>query len=179
MGYGAWLAAMGVLVLVFGQPSGGRTETFKVAVVDQQAVLEQSKAGKRAMESLKEFSASRQRIIAVDDEEMKRLEKELKDQDPNLSEAAKREKQRVFQTKLESYQRRLQEFNREIQEKQKEMGDNYLRKVKEVAAEIAQKEGYAAVLDKGSDSTLKIVIYHRGAIDLTDRVMKEFDKRYP
>lgn len=157
---------------------GSAAEAFKVGVIDQQAIVERTKAGKRAMEALKEFTAGRQRIISSDDEEMKALEKALKDQESGQSEAAKREKQEQFRKKFEAYQARIQEFNREVQQKQKEVGDEYLGKVKQVATEVAQKEGYAAVLDRGNENTLRIVLYHSPAVDLTDLVVKEFDKRY-
>jgi outer membrane protein len=179
MGWGTWLAVVGTLGLVLCQGAGSlAAEAFKVAVIDQQAVLEKTKAGKRALESLKEFTASRQRIISADDEEMKGLEKTLKDQESGLSETVRREKQEQFRKKFEAYQVRIQDFNREIQQKQKELGDEYLTKIKQVAADVAQREGYAAVMDKGNEATLKIVIYHSPAVDLTDPVVKEFDKRY-
>ncbi len=49
-------------------------ETFKVAVMDQQAVMEQSKAGKRALEEMKSYSVTRQKIVNSDDQELKDLE---------------------------------------------------------------------------------------------------------
>ncbi|TAJ22231.1 MAG: OmpH family outer membrane protein [Nitrospirae bacterium] len=178
-GWGRWLIAAGAVVLLHSHAAGSvAAEVFKVGVMDQQAVVERTKAGKRALETLKEFTAGRQRIISSDDEEMKAMEKALKDQESGLSEAAKREKQEQFRKKFEAYQARLQEFNREIQQKQKEVGDEYMGKIKQVAADVAQKEGYAAILDKGHENTLKIVLYHSAAVDLTDLVVKEFDKRY-
>jgi outer membrane protein len=179
MRQGTWLLAVGTLGLMLCQVAGSlAADAFKVAVLDQQVVLERTKAGKRALDSLKEFRDSRQRIISADDEEMKGLEKALKDQESGLSEAARREKQEQFRKKFEAYQARLQDFNREIQQKQKELGDEYLTKVKLVAAEVAKREGYVAVMDRGNEATLKVVIYHSPAVDLTDLVVKEFDKRY-
>ena len=99
-------------------------ETLKVAVMDQQAVIEKSKAGKRALEELKAYSMTRQKIINSDDQELKEMEQSI--QDPKLSEAAKQEKQSQFQSKIEAYQRRLADFNREIQQKQRETGRGVL-----------------------------------------------------
>ena len=31
-------------------------------------------------------------------------------------------------------------------------------------------------MDKGSEQTVKIVIYHKDAIDITEQVIKEFDR---
>ena len=180
MNRGKWCAVAGVVLLVLSQEGSGLSaEAFKVGVIDQQAILEKSKSGKRALDALKEFSASRQKIVSADDQELKKIEKELKDQEAGLSEAVRREKQEQFRTKLENYQRRLQDFNREIQAKQKELVEEYQEKIGKVAAAMAEKGRYSVVLDKGSDATLRIVIYNHNAIDLTDQVVKEFDRRYP
>ena len=107
-------------------------ETFKVAVMDQQFVIEQSKAGKRALEELKAYSTTRQKIINADDQELKELEQAI--QDGKLSDSAKQEKQGQFQAKLDAYQRRLADFNREIQQKQREMVAEYSKKVQRRAS---------------------------------------------
>jgi outer membrane protein len=143
--------------------------------MDQQLVIERSKAGKRALEDLKAYSATRQKIINSDDQELKELEQSI--QDGKLSESAKQEKQNQFQAKLEAYQRRVADFNREIQQKQREVVAEYSKKVQTAAQVVAQKEGYIAVIDRGNDAVLRIVIYHQPALDVTDQVVKEFDKQ--
>lgn len=174
----AWLTGIGPILLVLGCVSLSlAAEAVKVGVIDPQAVLEKTKAGKRALDGLKEFSASRQKIISADDAQLKQLEKELQAQEGGLSESAKREKQEQFRAKLQNYQRRIQDFNKEIQTKQKEIADEYQKKIDEAAKAVAEKNGYVAVLDKGNDATLRIVIFHHAAIDLTDQVIKEFDRR--
>lgn len=150
-------------------------DTLKVAVMDQQLVIEKSKAGKRALEELKSYAATRQKIINADDQELKELEQAL--QDSKLSDVAKQEKQGQFQAKLEAYQRRLTDFNREIQQKQREMAAEYSKKVREAAQTVSQKEGYTAVVDKGNEAVMKIVIYHQPGLDITEQVVKEFDRQ--
>ena len=174
---GRWLACLG-LFLVGIASSAIAAESLKIGVIDQQAVMERSKTGKRALESLKEFASSRQKIVSSDDEELKRLEAELKDQESGLTETSKRERQEQFRVKFEGYQRRLQDFNREIQTKQKELADEYAKKIDQATTAVAQRGGYAMVLDKGTDATLRIVIYASPAIDLTDQVIKEFDRQF-
>lgn len=150
-------------------------ETGKVAVMNQQMVVEQSKAGKRALEELKAFSATRQKIINADDVELKELQQAI--QDGKLSDSAKQEKQSQFQAKLDAYQRRLADFNREIQQKQREMVAEYMKKVEAAAQAVGEKNGYVAVIDKGSEAMMKIVLYHQPALDVTDQVVKEFDRQ--
>jgi outer membrane protein len=150
-------------------------DSIKVAVMDQQVVIEKSKAGKRALEELKAYSATRQKIINSDDQELKELEQTI--QDGKLSETAKQEKQNQFQAKLEAYQRRLADFNREIQQRQREMVSEYSKKVQDAAQVVAQREGYTAIIDRGNESIIKIVIYHQPALNVTEQIVKEFDKQ--
>ncbi len=156
-------------------PQFATAEPFKVAIIDQQAVIERSISGKRALEEMKSYSTTRQKIIEADDQELKELEKA--GQDPNMSEETKKEKQDQFRTKLEAYQRRIQEFNREVQEKQRGMISEYSKKIHDAAQIIAQKEGYTAILDKGNDAAVKIVLYHNPSLDLTEKVVRELDRQ--
>jgi outer membrane protein len=173
----AWLITMSAIGGLGLSQEGRAAEPVKVAVIDQQAVMERSKAGKRALEDMKSYSQTRQNIINADDQELKALEQALQDPNSKLSDAAKQEKQEQFRTKLEAYQRRLGEFNREIQQKQREMVAEYSRKIADAAQAVAQKEGYVAILDKGNDAVIRVVIYHQPALDVTDLVVKEFDRR--
>ena len=172
--FGIGLTILGPLWMAMASLALG-ADPVKVGVMDQQLVIERSKAGKRALEDLKAYSATRQKIINSDDLELKELEQSI--QDAKLSEAAKQEKQNQFQTKLEAYQRRLADFNREIQQKQREMVAEYSKKVQDAAQIVAQREGYIAVIDRGNEALLRIVIYHQRGLDLTDQVVKEFDRQ--
>jgi outer membrane protein len=163
---GLWLAMVS---------PGLSAEAVRVAVMDQQSVIEQSKAGKRALEELKAYSSTRQKIINADDQELKELEQTI--QEGKLTDSARQEKQGQFQAKLEAYQRRLGDFNREIQQKQREMVGEYSKKVQAAAQAVAEKGGYVAIIDKGSEAAIKVVLYHQPALDVTDQVVKEFDRQ--
>ena len=152
-------------------------ESVKVGVIQQRTIIEKTKAGKRALDTLKEFQASRQRIIAADDEELKKLEDTVKSQESGLSEAAKAEKQEQFRVKFENYQRRIQDFNREIQQKQQEVTGEFQKKIDEAVQTVAEKGGFTAVIDEGGAATIQVVLYAHSSVNLTDQVVKEFDRR--
>jgi outer membrane protein len=172
----SWICGV-ITLLCAGIAPSLAADPVKVAVMDQQAVMERSQAGKRALEDMKSYSTTRQKIINSDDQELKDLEQSLQDPNSKLSETAKQDKQEQFRTKLEAYQRRLADFNREIQQKQREMVGEYAKKIAAAAQAVAQKEGYLAILDKGNDAMIRVVIYHQPALDVTDRVVKEFDRQ--
>ncbi len=158
-------------------PQAGLAADFKMGILDPQAVLEKSQAGKRELARLKEYAGAKQKVLAGDEEELKSLEKSLKDQETTLSESARKEKQGQFRAKLADYQKKGQEFQQELGQKQKELVDEYMKKIQAATKAVAEKGGYSLVVDKGSDTTLKIVIFNKDSIDLTDQVIKEFDRQ--
>src|SRR5918993_1739374 len=168
------LAAVGLWVL--GLTCWAAAAEFKMGVIDPQAVLEKSKAGKKALDGLKEYVSTRQKLLARDEEDLRNYEKQLKDQAAKLSENDKKEKETQFRAKIQEYQKRAQEFNQELQGKQKELVDDYMKKIAVATQTVADKAGYQLVLDKGSEQTVKIVIFNKDTIDLTEQVIKEFDR---
>ncbi len=164
-----WLAVWSQLAFA-GEP-------VRIGIMDQQLVLERTKAGKLALEDMKSYSKARERIIKADEQELKELEQELQDETRKLGEAAKQEKEAQVRSKVEAYQRRVQDFNREIQQKQQEMASEFSKKIADAAQAVAQKEGYLAILDKGNEEVARIVIYYQPGLDVTDLVVKEFDRQ--
>jgi len=164
------------LLLMMPSAHGQAAEPFKMGVVDPQSVLEKSKAGKKALEGLKEYVATRQKLLSKDEEDLRNYEKQLKDQAPKWSESEKKDKEAQFRNKIQDFQKRAQEFNQELQRKQKELVDEYMKKISLATQATAEKGGFSLVVDKGSEQTVKIVIYNKDTIDLTEQVIKEFDR---
>jgi outer membrane protein len=176
-GTGRLATMVGVLVAAtLGVISMSPAAEFKMGVIDPQVVLEKSKAGKRALDGLREYVATRQKLLSRDEEELRNSEKQLKEQASKLSETDKKEKETSFRSKIQDYQKRAQEFNQELQGKQKELVDDYMKKIAVATQSVADKGGYQLVLDKGSEQTVKIVIFNKDTIDLTEQVIKEFDR---
>jgi outer membrane protein len=169
--------AVGVFLLAAWVQPAQAADALKIGVMDQQTVMERSKAGKSALEEMKQYSATRQKIIEADEQELKELERTLQESVSKLSEAEKQEKQEQFRGKVEAYQRRLQDFNREVQQKQRDMIGEYSKRIADAAQIVAQKEGYLAILDKGNEAAVRIVLYHHPGLDVTDLIIKEFDRQ--
>ncbi|OGW47694.1 MAG: hypothetical protein A2V62_05615 [Nitrospirae bacterium RBG_19FT_COMBO_58_9] len=169
------LVAAGMLLFA-SLPPAQAAEAFKMGVVDPQTVLEKSKAGRKALDGLKEYVSTRQKLLSRDEEELRNTEKTLKEQLAKLSDAEKKEKETQFRAKIQDYQKRAQEFNQELQGKQKELVDDYMKKISAATQTVAEKGGFSLVVDKGSEQPVKIVIYNKDTIDLTEQVIKEFDR---
>ena len=163
--------------LLLADPSAWAAKSFRMGVVDPQTVMEKSRAGKRALANLKQYADARQKILQGDQEELQKLDAELNN-GPTISDADKRNKQEKFRLKLQAYQKRAQEFNAELSEKQKDLINEYMKKISVATKAVAEKKGLDLVVEKGSSETIKIVIYSKKSIDVTNLVLREFNRRY-
>ena len=94
-----------------------------------------------------------------------------------LRQISESESEKAHQRVRQNTERFAMDFNREIQQKQRETVLEYIKKVQDAAQVVAQREGYIAVIDRGSEAAIRIVIYNQPGLDVTDLVVKEFDKQ--
>jgi outer membrane protein len=159
-------------------PQAFAAKGFKVGFVDPQAVIENTKAGKRALETLKEHAEIRQKLLAADQQELKSLQEELQNSE-GLSNKETQTKQGKFQRKVQEYQKRANDFQVELGNKQQAKFKELLLKIQAAVKAVANRHGFSLVIDKGNDATLKIVLYSRKGLDITSEVVKEFNKKFP
>ncbi len=155
-------------------------DSFRVGVLDPQTVIEKSKAGSRALAALKEHAQARETVMKNDQKELESLQEELKAAESNskLSEEEQKRKQERFAQKYQAWQKQGQDFQNELGQKQKDLVQEYMKKIEEATSAVAARHGFDVVIDKGSENTLKIVLYNRDGLDLTNEVVKEFDRRF-
>lgn len=156
-------------------------DSFRVGVIDPQTVIEKSKAGGRALAALKEHAQARETVMKNDQKELESLQEELKAgeiKDSKLNEEEQKRKQERFAQKYQAWQKQGQDFQNELAQKQKDLVQEYMKKIEEATAAVAARHGFDIVIDKGSENTLKIVLYNRDGLDLTNEVVKEFDRRF-
>lgn len=161
-----------------GLPQAFAAKGFKVGIVDPQTVIENTKAGKRALETLKEHAEIRQKLLAADQQELKSLQEEFQNSE-GLSDKETQAKQGKFQRKVQEYQKRAQDFQVELNNKQQAMFKELLLKIQTAIKAVANRHGFSLVIEKGNEATLKIVLYSRKGLDITSEVVKEFNKKFP
>ena len=103
--------------------------SFRVGVIDPQAVIEKSKAGSRALAGLKEHAQARETVMKNDQKELEKLQEDLKSASSTLSDDEKKSRQDRFSQKLQEWQKRGQEFQAELAQKQKGLVQEYMKKI--------------------------------------------------
>jgi len=175
MKYGwGMLAMMVAIALAFGLPAWAAE--LKIGVIEPQKVLDNTKTGKKIKDSLADYVKSRQKIIDMEEEDLKKMEEDLVKQGSVLSAEAKKDKEESFRRKMVEYQRKVGQLNQEVQTKKKEMLDEFNKSLEQVVRGIADKERLSLVVEKGNDGAGALIIYSHPSLDLTERVIKELDK---
>lgn len=170
------LGACLILNLFVGLPSGFGQQSFKVGILDPQAVIEKSEPGKKVLATLKEHATVRQTLLASDEEELKKIQDQIKNGKKSETETKKMQGQ--FQQRLEDYQQRAKEFQEEMARKQKEMVLEFMNKIETATKAVAERHDFSLIIDKGSANTLKIVLFAAQGLDVTDEVVKEVNERF-
>ncbi|MGH7274275.1 MAG: OmpH family outer membrane protein, partial [Nitrospiria bacterium] len=75
---------------------------------------------------------------------------------------------------VEQFQKKVLDLNREVQNKQLDLIKGFRRELEDIVKKIAEKDGYAFVLDK--DSVSGNILYAKESFDLTNLAIAELDK---
>ena len=190
LSHGRWIGLIALVVLVMsGQSSpsygGGQTRvgdptTVKglVGVIDPKAVVAKSKAGSRALAGFKEHAQAQETVMKKEQKELEKLQEELAASKDKLSAEEQERKQERFSQRFQEWQKRGQEFQAELGQNKRELVQEYMKKIQQATNIVAKRHGFDIVIDKGSENTLRIALYHRDGLDLTNEVVKEFNKRF-
>jgi outer membrane protein len=155
---------------------GHSAESKPIGFVDAQAVLENTKEGKRAKETLEEYLKSRQKIMDLDEKEIKRIEEEITKQSSVLSPEAKKSKEDDLKRKFIEFQQRGERLQREIQGKRSEVLKEFYKNLESVIKKIAEKDGYEMIFDGQEGGVL---LFAKDGLNLTQQVIEEYDKMFP
>ncbi len=144
-----------------------------VGIVDVQAVLEQSKAGQGVKAKLEAKRKAIQADIDKTEKQLKAEQDQLNVQRPTLP-------PEEFQKKTADFQAKVQKYRKDAEAKKQELDKSYNDSVKQMMAtlqkvitDVATKSKLTLVLNRST------VILSAEAWDITDTVLKEFNKALP
>lgn len=144
-----------------------------IVYVDIDDVIDKVDEGVAAREKLKEEQAGRQKQISGREAELKRMQDELERQSKAFSKDALERKAAQYEKALVEYQQILMKFNTELRDRERDLFDPIEKNLKALLRKIANRDGYDMILSKRS------VPYGRKDLDLTDKVIQEYNLAYP
>ncbi len=159
-----------VLAIIFVLPLSSLAADVKFGSIDLQKLLNESEAGKKAKSDLEVLIKSKESTIKEKGEAIEKLRGELEKQASVLSGEAKKKKEDELEKLLREYQRIIQDSQAEVKKKEGELTDKIIKEIHETIEKIGAEEGYALIIERG------MVLYSNKGIDITDRVMKEYNE---
>lgn len=158
--------------LVFAGSTPAMAE--KIGVVDMQRVLNMSKAGKAASASLNAKGESMEKALTAKRNDFEAERKAFEQKAPMMSAEAREDKQRELRIKYSDLRDLERKYAEELKRMEASLRENILNEVIVLMEEIGKKEGYSLIVDKMEAG----VVFVPAGLDLTDRVIKEFDAKW-
>lgn len=144
----------------------------KIGVVDINQAMLRTKDGQSAKKSLEAEFKKRQETIQAMEAKMRKQSEEFQRKQELLAGDAKAKQQTEMQKELREYQEAVTKNQSEMEKRQRDLIQPIERKMNSIIAEIAKKENLALVISRPE----QLVLYAEKEIDLTDRVVAEYDK---
>jgi len=148
------------------------TAPQRVAVIDVNKVLSSSTAGKTASAKLKQLQDQKMAQAQKLDDEIRSLDNDINTKKLSLSEEKLADMQKQLSDKKIAMQRFAQDADRELGEARDRAMAELNTKIMPVVDKIGKEMGLAAIFNKFESG----LIYASDAIDITDRVIKEFNE---
>ena len=145
----------------------------KIGYIDLQRVLANSQAGKEAKSQLDKESEAKKKVLEEKKKDLQKIKAELENQSLAISDEAKKRKEESLLEKKDEIMQFLQKAERELQLRDSELTKKILSELEDVIKKMGKEGDYTIIIEKTEGGLL----YASDEIDLTDRIIKEYDKR--
>ena len=145
---------------------------YKIGYVDVQRAVQEVEEGKQARLRLKGEVEDRRRQLDGKKVELTKLQGDYEKQAAVLSEDAKRKKQEELQKKLVEAQQSAQEMQEELTGKEQEAMSSISKRMLQIVAEVAEKDGLHFVLDKSA------LLFAPNSADITNEVVRAYNDKF-
>jgi outer membrane protein len=167
-----------VAVMAAGLASASYGQELKFGYIDSQRIFLEYKETQEAERQYKKEVETWKAQAATMEQEIVKLQDELRAQSLMLSEEKQREKKLEYDKKLEEYQRFMADtFGDEgrAARRNKELTQPIVDKITKILEKMAETEGYTMVFDIANAN----IVYANKQLDLTDLVLVELNRGAP
>lgn len=174
------LAGVSALALIqVGSFATAATETkteskaeVKIGFVDMQRAIQSVSEGKKAKDALEKEVKDKQKELKAKEDDLKKMNEDLEKKSALLSDEVKAKKQQTLQEEMMKYREMVGKSQFDLQKRERDLTMPIVKKLQEVVDGIAAKEDFTMIL--GAEQG---VLWAKKEIDLTDRVVEEFEKK--
>ncbi len=146
-----------------------------VGLVDVQKVLTSIKEGQSVMKTLQKSFDDKKTQLKKDEDKIKKAGEDLKKQSAVLSEQARLTKEREIQEQILKVQGKASEFQRDMQKMENDLKRPIIDKLRPIIIEVSKAAGVTMTFEASNAP----IIYAESEKNLTDEVVKAYDKKHP
>jgi outer membrane protein len=161
-----------LVTAAFALPSTALAE-IKIGVVDIDAALHDTKAGKRAQAELKRKAEKYEKELKDMQAEIQKIQKEMENSAMLLKPEAKLAKQRDFERMVRQFQEKQRDATQDMRIAEREVVKPIVQKLQGIIKAIGQKGGYSLITET------RAVLYAPNSADITKQVIAAYDKVNP
>ena len=149
----------------------------KVAVgkVDVQKVLISVNQGQAVRDQLKKAFDEKQKQLKEEEDKIRKLQDDYQKKASVLNDKEKGKKEREIQERIVAIQQKTAAYQKDIQDMEQKLKTPILEKVKAIVEEVAK----GADVDFVYEAATAPILYAKEEKDLTDDVIKMFNKKFP
>ncbi len=147
---------------------------LKIGFVDFQKVLDESSVFKSLSGVMEKEVKAEEEVFTSKREELQKKGEELEKQKSILSQEKLSEREDQLRKEFRELQNYANDKQSELQRKNAEMMKKILADLSEIVREIGEGKGYTSILERSTGG----VVYYDKSLDITEKVVKEYDKRH-
>lgn len=145
----------------------------KLGYIDMQKAIQDTSAGKKAKKELETEYNKKKKDLEKKEADLKKMNEDLEKKAMVLSDDVKAKKAQEFQQEMLKYRELVGKSQMDIQKRERELTAPIVESLRKIIGDMAEKESYTAILEKSEQS----VLWVKKEIDLTEKVIAEFEKR--
>lgn len=165
-----WMAGLAATAVLMG--TAVAKAEVKIGYIDMQKAIQETSTGKKAKKELETEFNAKKAALQKKEADLKKMTEDLEKKSAALSDDARAKKQQELQQEMMKFQREVGESQANIQKKERDLTAPILEKLQAAVDKIARDGGYAMIFEKNEQS----VLWAKKELDLTDAVVKEFEK---
>ena len=158
--------------LFSGVDAGFAQDNVKIAVIDLGRIMKSYNKRQALFNKFEKEKEKKKQEITELQAEVVNLRKDLVEKIESLTEKQKEKKQKVLREKLAKLQELVKESNQELGVLDQDMHKELYKEIGRAVQSIALKRGYTLVIRNQG-----IIFYNQGHDDITDKVIKELNKK--
>lgn len=146
----------------------------KVGIINIQKVITSVNEGKRVMGTLEKSFKAKQKTLKSSEAKIKKQQESYQKQTSLLSNEARAKKEQEIRAAIADLQKKTMEYQKDIQKQEAKLKKPILDKLKPIIDDVSSSEKVDLTFEISSSP----IVYAKNQLDITDKVIKEYNKKH-